>query len=192
MFTFYNNQVFNNIDPEIQIEGNSTNGYYHNIIIQQNDFRGNEGDYNLVVIRDQRAGCDIGGNVFYQNASNRNQVARPTLALENSGSANIHDNSFIQNNAEAEVFVQTSAAGTTVLTGNTIAASEGPHFGVWAALSGKAVVLQSSGNVFYSNYRIKDPWNSPRTDCVAAWGTGKVALTLDKWNAKTPKDCNDS
>jgi len=95
-----------------------------------------------------------------------------SLALINSGGATLAGNTFVQNGALAEVFVQDSSAGTTKLTGNLIAASPGIHFGVWANFGSKTV-LQSSGNTFYSNYVTKDPWNTARTDCVAAWVTGR-------------------
>jgi hypothetical protein len=179
-FRFVQNQVINNSDPEVQIEGNSTQGYYHKIVIQDNEFSGNKGDWNLVVIRNQRAGCDIGWNEFYDNTFNVNDAARPTLAIENCASAYIHDNWLIQNDAEAEVFVQASAAGTTVLTGNIIAASKDLGFGVWADLSGKAM-LQSYDNTFYSD---------SGTDSVAYWGPEGAGqpLTIDGWNAKTLTD----
>jgi hypothetical protein len=193
-FTFRNNEVINNTDAMVQLEGDAANGYYHNLIIERNVFTGNEGDFDLLFIRNQRAAKDISHNSFFGNTLSgihADVFSGMTLALINSGSATVAGNTFIQNGAMAEVFVQDSSAATTKLAGNLIAASPGIHFGVWADLGSKTV-LQSSGNPFYSNYSTKDPWNTARTDCVAAWGNGKVALTLDKWNAKTPKDGSDS
>jgi hypothetical protein len=193
-FKFIGNQVINNAYAMVQLEGDSVNGYYHNIVVQDNDFIGNEGDPDLLFIRSQRAAKDISSNRFFGNWLSgipADVFSGMTLALINSGSATVAGNTFLQNGAMAEVFVQDSSTATTKLTGNLIAASPGLHFGVWADLGSKTV-LQSSSNTFYSNYSTKDPWNTARTDCVAAWGTGKVALTLDKWNAKTPKDGSDS
>ena len=193
-FTFCNNHVIDNTDAMVQLEGNSGAGLYHNIIIQDNAFFDNVGQYDLLFIRNQRAANDISNNRFFGNGLSGisgDIFSGMTLALINSGSALVAGNTFIQNGAMAEVFVQESSSGTTELTGNTIAASPASHFGVWAALSGKAA-LRSYGNTFYSNYSTKDPWNTLRTDYVAAWGTGKVKLTLDKWNDKTPKDGSDS
>ncbi len=193
-FTFIGNQVINNTDAMVQLEGDATNGYYHNLIIEGNVFTGNKGDFDLLFIRNQRASKSIRNNWFFGNQLSGIQAdvfSGMTLALINSGSATVADNTFNQNGAMAEVFVQDYSTATTKLTGNRIAASPGTHFGVWADLGSKTV-LQSSGNTFYSNYNTKDPWNTPRTDCVAAWSNGKVALTLDKWNAKTPKDGSDS
>lgn len=193
-FTFIGNQVINNTDAMVQLEGDATNGYYHNLIIEKNVFTGNEGDFDLLFIRNQRASKSIRNNQFLGNLLSGIQgdvFSGMTLALINSGSATVADNTFNQNGAIAEVFVQDYSTATTKLTGNLIVASPGTHFGVWADLGSKTV-LQSSANTFHSNYNTKDPWNTARTDCVAAWGNGKVALTLDKWNAKTPKDGNDS
>ena len=193
-FTFIGNQVINNTNAMVQLEGDATNGYYHNLTIEGNTFTDNEGDYDLLFIRNQRASKSIRNNRFFGNQLSGIQgdvFSGMTFALINSGTATVADNAFNQNGAMAEVFVQESSSGTTTLTGNRIAASGGTHFGAWLDLAGKAA-LQSSGNTFYSNYNTKDPWNTVKTDCVAAWGNGRVALTLDKWNAKTPKDGNDS
>jgi hypothetical protein len=188
-FKFSGNTVINNTDPEVQIEGNSGSGYYHQIVLKDNGFTGNTGQYDLVFIRNQRAHNDILNNRFYGNT-----ITATTLDLINSGSASIANNWFLQNNANAEVLLQDSASGTIALTQNTIAASPGGRFGVWVLLSG-GTRLQSSGNLFYSQYNSKDAWNTPRTDLVANWGNwgvGKSGLTIDSWNAKTPKDGNDS
>jgi hypothetical protein len=187
-FTFFHNTVTNNDQPLIQIEGN-TNGYYHNIVIQDNTFENNNYPTALVAILNQKKGIDVSGNYFLNNTTINNTHFKSSLALKNSGSAWVAGNEFTQNGGAAEVYVQGSISGTTTLTGNTIAASEGSsYFGVWVALSGKAK-LQSYDNTFYSNYNTKDQWNTPRTDCVAAWDTGNVkALTLSQWNDKTPKD----
>ncbi len=193
-FTFRHNRVINNTDAIVQLEGDATNGYYHNLIIEGNEFTDNEGDMTLLFIRNQRASKSICSNQFLGNRLSGTQgdvFSGTTLALINSGAATVANNTFLQNGTMAEVFAQESSSGTTTLTGNTIAASAGRHFGVCVDLSGKAT-LQSGGNKFYSDYSLKDPWNTPRTDCVAAWGTSRVALTLDKWNAKTPKDGSDS
>ena len=186
-FTFSGNRVINNSNPEVQIEGNPAGrGYYHKIVIQDNEFTGNTGQYDLLSIRNQRAGCDIHNNRFYGNTNSGR-----TLALLDSGNAHVTNNRFVQNGAVAEVLVQASATGTTVLTGNTIAASEGPNFGVWADLGGSK--LQSSGNRFYSNYDNDSTWNELTDDYVAYWAAGKgQKLTISQWNAKTPKDGNDS
>jgi len=194
-FTFCNNRVIDNTDAIVQLEGDATNGYYHNLIIEENVFTGNEGDFDLLFIRNQRADKDISNNSFSGNTLSGihgDVFSGMTLALINSGNATVAGNTFIQNGAMAEVFVQESSSGTTVLTGNTIAASEGQHFGVWAALSGTAA-LQSSGNTFYSNYTKNRTWNEPTKDYVAYWATGKgQKLTLSQWNAKTPDDSADS
>jgi len=66
-FTFRNNHVVNNTDAMVQLEGDATNGYYHNLIIEDNVFTGNEGDPDLLFVRNQRAGKSIRNNQFFGN-----------------------------------------------------------------------------------------------------------------------------
>ena len=167
-FTFIGNQVINNTNAMVQLEGDATNGYYHNLTIEGNTFTDNEGDYDLLFIRNQRASKSIRNNRFFGNQLSGIQgdvFSGMTFALINSGTATVADNAFNQNGAMAEVFVQESSSGTTTLTGNRIAASGGTHFGAWARFgrqSGAAIQwkhvlqqLQHQGPVEYGQDRLR-------------------------------------
>lgn len=182
-FEFINNIVRNNSAPLLDLFGNPTAGYYNSIVLQGNTFSDNQSQYDLVTILNQRAGNQIHDNQFYLNT-----LTRTTLSVINSGNTLITGNWFLQNGASAEVLLHDSSKATITLTGNTLAASPGNPFCVSASMTGKAV-LQSYGNLFYSNYNTKDSWNTPRTDLVAVWGG---LLRIDQWNKKTGKDGNDS
>jgi len=176
-FEFINNTVINNTGARVWLEGNPNGEYYNSIVLRGNIFTGNGSQYHLVNILNQRAENDISDNHFYGNRLNGG-----TLLVRDSGNTLIAGNWFLQNGGATEVYlIDYSSKPTIALTENTLGPSSGAHFGV--AVYGEPE-LTSSGNLFYSNYKTKDPWNTPGTDIVALWGNS--LLTIDQWNDKTP------
>ncbi|MHC1769649.1 MAG: choice-of-anchor tandem repeat GloVer-containing protein [Verrucomicrobiia bacterium] len=192
-FKFMNNVVTNNVHARVTIHGNPGNRYYNSILLQGNTFTGNRGQYDLVSILDERAGIEVRDNDFHGNT-----LAARTLSIVNSGDALIADNRFLLNDAEAELLLQDDSTTSIALINNTIAASPRGHFGAWVLL-GEQALLQSFGNVFYSQYNANDSWNTRNTDFVASRGGSTDfgaacgdLLAIDTWNAATPADGSDA